>query len=238
MKTTKIIMAGMALSCCSAAQAQDMPSAGSCELHIWPSDDHDGAQRGLLTGFGLIGAAADVSMHDGKNRTIKASLRDYLSPEAQTEELRAADAARALGLPDYRIVVEQPISSKEAAKADPSLKQRRDAMKASLNGSGRLSDAAAPCYAELIGTRIYYQKDPIYGSQLYTGWTLRDFGRNGATRPVVSKGQVKNSARDFPPKTPDMVAAAQSGLREAYRKGFLEWVQKKQDKPLSQTASR
>lgn len=238
MKAPKSIVAGMALLCCSAAEAQDVSQATSCELHIWPSEDHEGAQRGLLMGFGFIGAAADASMHAGKNRTIKASMRDYLSPEAQVEELRAADAARALGLSDYRIVVEQPISSKEAAKADATLKQRRNAMRASLNRSGRLSDSSAPCYAELIGTRLYYQKVPLYGSQLYTGWTLRDFGRNGAAKPMVSKGQVRNPPRDFPPKTPDMVAAAQSGLREAYRNGFLEWVRKKQNQPLSQTASR
>lgn len=238
MKTPKFIVAGMALLYGSAAAAQDLSSATLCELHIWPSEDHDGAQHGLLMGVGFVGAAADRSMHAGKNRTIQASMRDYLSPEAQVEELRAADAARALGLPDHRIVVEQPIPSKKAVKADSALKQRRDAMNALLNGAGRLSETSVPCYAELIGTRLYYHKDPINGSQLYTGWTLRDFGRNGATKPVVSKGQVKNSARDFPPKASDMIAAAQSGLREAYRNGFVEWVRKKQSRSLSDTAAR
>ena len=49
-------------------------------------------------------------------------------------------------------------------------------------------------------------------------------------KPKATKtatGQVKNPLENFPPKTPEMVDAAKTELRDAYSKDFVEYVAKK-----------
>lgn len=237
MKTPMFIMAGMALLYCSAAEAQDVSSATSCELHIWPSLEIDGVHMGALGLFGAIGAAADASGRKSERASIADLMLQGLPADAQLEELKRADVASALGLTGYRIIAEAPVPSKASAKIDPALRQRREAVRAGLKTRNRLTSSAAPCYAELIGDRIFYVKTPLVSGTLNAGWTFRDFGRATSAKPSISNGEVKNSLKAFPPKTPDDLAAAQADLRAAYRADFIEWVTKKLRRPGATVAS-
>ncbi len=53
---------------------------------------------------------------------------------------------------------------------------------------------------------------------------FRDFGCDGAAQLRSFPGQVKNPLAVFPAKTPDQ---ADADLRDAYAKGFAEYVAKK-----------
>ncbi|MEH3122507.1 MAG: hypothetical protein PGN16_11095 [Sphingomonas phyllosphaerae] len=227
MKPAKIIMAGVALLSVNVVQAQERQNAAECELHIWPSLEIDGVHMGALGLFGAIGAAADASGRKSERASIADLMLQGLPADAQIEELERADVASALGLTGYRIIAEPAVPSKASAKADPALRQRREAIRAGLKTRNRLTSSAAPCYAELIGDRIFYVKTPLVSGTLNAGWTFRDFGRAASAKPSISSGEVKNSLKAFPPKTPDDLAAAQADLRAAYRADFAEWVTKK-----------
>ena len=214
----------------SAAQPAAIPAAADaearCELHVWPTHNYLGFNSGLLSGFGVIGALADMSAHAGKVKTVKELMADYLGPDVQLEELNKLGIARTLRLEGYRIVVEEPTPFNEDLKKDPALKAKAKAMNARIKAGQRLSDSKHDCYAELITTHIFYHKAMMYGSNLFTGWIYREFGN----RPLATKtstGQVKNPLEHFPPKSPDKVEAAQIELRDAYSKDFVEYVEKK-----------
>jgi hypothetical protein len=211
------------------AAAQDAaPAAGEapCELHVWPTENYLGINTGLLSGFGLVGAIADVAAHDGRVKTVKDLMREYLGPEVQMEELNKLDIVRTLKLKGYKIIVEGPTPFNEDLKKDPALKAKVKAMNARIKAKKRLSDSTHPCYAELITTMIFYHKAMMYGSNLFTGWIFREFGdKQIATK--TSTGAVKNPLEDFPAKTPEKVDAAKAELRDAFAKNFAEYVQKK-----------
>jgi len=202
------------------------PAAQGCELHVWPTENYIGINTGLLSGFGLVGAVADIAAHDGRVKTVKDLMRDYLGPDVQMEELNKIDLNKALKLNGYRIVVEEPTPFNEDVKKDPALKAKTKAMNAKIKSGERLSASTAPCYAELIGTMIFYHKAMMYGSNLFGGWIYREFPATGkATKSAP--GAVKNPLEDFPAKTEDKVESAKLELRDAYSKDFLEYVDKK-----------
>lgn len=197
-----------------------------CELHVWPTQNYIGINMGLLSGFGIVGAVADVAVHEGRVKTVKELMADYLGPDIQLEELNKIGLAKTLNLTDYRIVVEEPTPFNEDLKKDPALKAKTKAMSARIKAKQRLSDSKNGCYAELITTHIFYHKAMMYGSNLFTGWIYREFG----DKPIATKtaaGQVKNPLEEFPPKAADKTEAAKLELRDAYSKDFVEYVQKK-----------
>lgn len=197
-----------------------------CELHVWPTENYIGINTGLLSGFGALGALADVAAHDGKVKTIKDLMREYLGPEVQMDELNKLGITETLKLKGYRVIVEPPTPFGEDVKRDPALKAKTQAMNARLKGKQRLSDSTSNCYAELITTSIFYHKAMMYGSNLFTGWIYREFG----DKPLAIKtanGAVKNPLEDFPAKSPEKIEAAKAELRLAYSKDFVEYVQKK-----------
>lgn len=237
-KTVAAAMAAISLGAAQAAAAQEAAPApavapeaapaveAKCELHVWPTHNYIGINMGLLSGFGIVGAVADVEAHKDRVQTVKDLMRDYLGPEVQMEELNRIGLLKTLKLNDYRIVLEEPTPFNEDLKTDPALKARVKAMNARIKAGQRLSDSKHPCYAELITTHIFYHKAMMYGSNLFTGWIYREFG----DKPIATKtarGQVKNPLENFPPKTPEMVAAAKAELRDAYAKDFVEYVEKK-----------
>lgn len=200
--------------------------AAACELHVWPTHNYLGFNSGLLSGFGALGALADMEAHKGKVKTVKELMADYLGPDAQMEELNRLGIAETLKLKGYRIVVEEPTPFNEDLKGNPALKAKTKAMNARIKAKRRLTDSNHPCYAELITTHIFYHKAMMYGSNLFTGWIFRDFG----DRPLAVRtatGHVKNPLEHFPPKSPDLVEAARAELRDAYAKDFAEYVRKK-----------
>lgn len=222
------------------AAAQDMTAAEAempCELHVWPTENYIGINTGLLSGFGALGALADMAAHDGRVKTVKDLMRDYLGPEVQMEELNKIGIAQTLKLEGYRIVVHEPTPFNEDLKGNPELKAKVKAMNARIKAKQRLSDSTHPCYAELITTMIFYHKAMMYGSNLFTGWIYREFGDKPlATRTAT--GAVKNPLENFPPKTPEMVEAAKLELRDAFAKDFLEYVDKKVMKTAAKPKKR
>jgi len=217
----------------TAASAQDStaPSntgvaASQCELHVWPTDNYLGMNTGLLSGFGLVGAVADVEAHKGRVQTVKDLMRDYLGPEIQMEELNRIGLLASLNLPaETRIVVEEPTPFNEDLKNNPELKAKTKAMNDTLKAGKRLSSSRSTCYSELIVTMLFYQKAMMYGSNLFAGILFRNFGDKEVT--TASAGAVKNPLEEFPPKTADKVDAAKAELRDAFAKDYREWLAKK-----------
>jgi hypothetical protein len=210
-----------------AAPAQAAPApAPTCELHVWPTHNYLGFNSGLLSGFGVVGAVADMAAHKDKVQTVKELMAEYLGPDAQMEELNRIGLADALKLKGYTIVLEEPTPFNEDLKRDPALKAKAKAMNARVKAGQRLSASKNGCYAELITTHIFYHKAMMYGSNLFTGWIFRDFGDRPLAKSTAT-GQVKNPLEQFPPKSPDLVQAARVELRDAYARDFTEWVQKK-----------
>lgn len=197
-----------------------------CELHVWPTENYLGVNMGLLSGFGIVGAIADLEAHKGRVATVKDLMREYLGPEVQLAELNRIGIQQTLKLADYAIVVEKPTPFNEDLKNNPELKASAKAMNARIKAGKRLTDSTHPCYAELVTTHIFYHKAMMYGSNLFTGWIYREFG----DKPLATKtatGQVKNPLEEFPPKAEDKIEAAKAELRDAYAKDFVEYVAKK-----------
>lgn len=208
------------------AEAVQTEDTAKCELHVWPTENYIGIQMGLLSGFGIVGAVADAAAHDGRVKTVKDLMREYLGPDVQMEELNKLGIQKTLQLQDYKIIVEAPTPFNEDIKTNPNLKAKVKAMNAKIKAGERLSDSKHPCYAELVTTHIFYHKAMMYGSNLFTGWIYREFG-DKPKAIKTSTGQVKNPLENFPPKTPEMVDAAKAELRDAYAKDFVEYVAKK-----------
>lgn len=201
--------------------------ASLCELHVWPTNNYLGMNTGLLSGFGLVGALADVAAHKDKVKTVKDLMRDYLGPEIQMEEMNRIGLLSSLGLPaDTRIVVEEPTPFNEELKTNPELKARVKAMNVTFKAGKRLSASQSPCYSELVTSFIFYQKAMMYGSNLFTFYSFRTFG-DKAVATLTSSGMVKNPLENFPPKTPEMVDPAKVELRNAYVLNYREWLLKK-----------
>jgi hypothetical protein len=224
-----LLIAGVPAHAQEAAPPAAEPAAtdaAPCELHVWPTHNYLGFNSGLLSGFGAIGAIADMAAHEGKVKTVKDLMADYLGPDAQMEELNRIGIADTLKLKGYRIVVEEPTPFHDDLKGNPALKAKTKAMNARIKAKRRLSDSNHPCYAELITTHIFYHKAMMYGSNLFTGWIFRDFGAKPlATRTAT--GQVKNPLEEFPPRSPEKVEVARVELRDAFAKDFAEYVRKK-----------
>jgi hypothetical protein len=108
---------------------------------------------GLLSGFGIVGALADQAAHDGRVKTVKGLMAEYLGPDVQMEELNKIGIAQTLKLDGYQIILEEPTPFNEDLKKDPELKAKTKAMNARIKGKQRLSDSTAPCYAELVTRR-------------------------------------------------------------------------------------
>lgn len=221
-----MVSAAIVVAVPALAQTSAAAEGQACELHVWPTENYIGVNTGLLSGFGIVGALADSAAHDGRVKTVKDLMREYLGPDIQIAELEKLGAQKMLRLEGYRIVVEPPTPFNEDLKNNPELKAKTKAMNAKLKSGERLSDSKAQCYAELVGTMIFYHKAMMYGSNLFAGWVFREFPATGkASRSAA--GAVKNPLEDFPPKTPEKVEAAKIELRDAYAKDFAEYVQKK-----------
>lgn len=197
-----------------------------CELHIWPTHNYLGLNMGLLSGFGVVGALADMGVHADRVKTVKDLMRDYLGPEIQLAELNRIGIAQTLKLNGYRIVIQEPTPFSEDLKSNPVLKSQVKMMNDKIKAKQRLTDSKSRCYAELITTHIFYHKAMMYGSNLFTGWMFRQFG-DQQTAIRTASGQVKNPLENFPPSSADKVGPAKAELRDAYAKDFIEYVEKK-----------
>lgn len=203
------------------------PADQACELHVWPTHNYLGMSTGLLLGFGVVGALAEQGAQEGRTRTVKDLMRDYLGPEVQLEQMNRVGLLQSLKLPaTYRVIVEAPTPWNEDLKRDPALKARVTEMNKTLKAGRRLTASQSPCYVELMTTMVFYHKAMMYGSNLFTGWVYRDF-RDKPTVQIYAAGAVKNPLEVFPPKTPEQVEAAKVELRDAFVKDYNEWLAKK-----------
>jgi hypothetical protein len=224
---TGFLASAMAIGAPAAAQrSETVASAQNCELHVWPTRNYEGISMGLLSGFGAIGGGLDAAANAGKVKTVKGRMEEFLGPNDQLAELDRVGVQRALKLDGYRLVPETPIPSKEDAKHDPSAKAQREAMQAKLKNGERLSTSTAPCYAELVGTQIFYMKAALYGRSIESDWTFRIFPPSGKAQRKLS-GSGKTKLVDFPPETEADVPAAKADLRAAYAADFVKFVEKK-----------
>lgn len=238
MKFYAILMAGSLVAAATPLHAQDALSmtppgpitaeadAQQCELHIWPSENYIGINTGLLSGFGPIGAVADIAAHDGRVKTVKDHMKDYLGPDIQLDELNKADVLGKLKLANYKIVVEPANPSYDDNKKNPEIKAYLKGIDAKIKSGERLTASKSTCYAELVTTHIFYHKAMMYGSNLFVGYVFRDFG-DKPKATYTARGQVKNPLEHFPPKTEADIDAAKAELRDAYSKDFAEYVVKK-----------
>lgn len=214
----------------AAVAPTDVPATpatdSGCELHVWPTENYVGMNSGLLSGFAVLGALADQAAHKNRVQTVKDLMRDYLGPDVQMDELNKIGITKTLKLDGYSVIVEPPTPFNEDVKKDPALKAKVKEMNARIKAGQRLSTSTAPCYAELIGTVIFYQKAMFYGSNLFGGWIYREFPATGLATKTKT-GAVKNPLEDFPAKTPEKVDAAKAELRDAFAKDFVEYTAKK-----------
>jgi len=211
----------------AAMEATTAAEAKPCELHVWPTENYIGIKMGLMSGFGLVGAAIDQAGHKKGVATVKDLMREYLGPEVQLSELDRLEYVSMLGLDPakYDVVLQAPTPWNEDLKNNPELKAEVKALNKKIKAGERITESTNPCYAELITTHIFYHKAMMYGSNLFTGWVFREFDGKKITREGT--GQVKNPLENFPPKDETMIEAAQIELRDAYAKDFAEYVEKK-----------
>lgn len=178
----------------AAAPVQDAaaPAATACEFHVWPADPVKWAQQ---DGMMLRSVNRPVYREGAPNIPV-----NPVDAAAQIEVMTLQQPQQLFGKADYRLVVhDAPL---------PSMTIR--------GATGRLSDSASACYAELIVDDIVIQQDVVSGSRLRTLFHYRDFGDGAAPRRTFSTwGEVDLAA--FPPRHQAQYDMAMSELRSAFR---------------------
>lgn len=187
----------------AAAETED------CELHIWPASGTGANNGGLLSNFGMVGALADYEQHKDANLRDQVALIEGLTPVKQARVLAAAGVPELLGMAGAQIVFQN----------DPLAERSIGKMKA------RRSNSSAPCYAELIVGRNFYQKSALHGRTLATQFTFKDF-RTGRSEARVVTARARNPVAGFPPQRPEDAEAAERGLAEAFAANLREFANK------------
>jgi hypothetical protein len=182
-------------------------TAQPCELHIWPAERMNSVTTGWLSGFGMIGALADSSMHAGRDSSNKAQIASALDSQSQLVALQSLDLSTLLTLKPGTIFVthEKPLERKTMN----SIKTRR-------------SDSTSACYSELVVADVAYQKSPIYGRSLRTLFMFRDFG-TGQKIGYEYKAWGGNGLKLFPPKEGEDAIASIDELVGVFKKNFAEY---------------
>jgi hypothetical protein len=204
--------AAMVVALSASATAQDTPATAptadpSCELHVFPSLEGKAMTTGWLSGFGAIGAIADAAKNKNRNISEAEYLKEALGPRLQVQALKGIDLPAQLKLPPSKVVYETPIADR----------------KITTKATTRLTSSTAPCYAELIVTQNFYTKKAIYGRSLNNRFIFKDF-RTGKDKAALIKGRGGNGLSSFPPKTTDETEAAETDLRNAFSKNFVEFA--------------
>ncbi len=200
-----------AIACIAFGGSQSVAAqtaAPACELRVFPTLEGQAQTTSLLSGFGIIGAVADAAANKDRNISEAEYLKEALGPKFQVDALQTIDLVKELKLPEGTVVTyETPIADR----------------KITTKAKTRLTDSAAPCYAELLVTQNFYQKKAIYGRSLNNRFIFKDF-RTGKTQATLVKGRGGNGLEHFPPKTTDETEAAEADLRQAFTKNFVEYA--------------
>ena len=219
MKTSlSIALAIAAAASGSAAIAQ--PAA--CELHLWPAERMSSTTTGLLSGFGVVGAVADVSAHAGRDASNRSQMASALDSPSQLDALQSLDLITELGLPAGTTIVrhEAPLDRRTMNR----VKTRR-------------SDSTASCYYELITADVAYQRSTIYGRSLRTLFMVRDFGDDQRI-DFEYKAWGGNGLSHFPPREGEDVGVAIQELVDVFKRNFQEYANNERNRRASRAGRR
>jgi hypothetical protein len=176
------------------------PAGPQCELHVWPAERFQAMTTGLLGG-GLL----DAAMHADGDKARRSHLASALDSEGQLDALQKLDLVTLLHLPPSKVVAHADALDRKTVNK---IMTRR-------------SDSAAPCYAELIVTDVFYQKASFWGRSLRTSFILREFnGQSG--KPLIKKTMGGNGLKIFPAKEGEDTTAADTELVSVFQKNFTE----------------
>jgi hypothetical protein len=192
------ILAILAFGTATAAQA--------CELHVWPADVLDvgtvGTQAnrdGVTDRGGLIGG-----MFSSSNPDRFEVLTATHPQERQTALIEAAAPAAALSLAEGCAVV---LHAGEAYDRDRKT---------------RNTGSAASDYHELSIDAVYFNSHPLYGKDILTYFTFRNFGdRPQYVRQTSKMKRVKMKGIAF--TTRDEVAASMTAIEGAFVETFAKF---------------
>lgn len=185
-------------------------AAQQCELHIWPTErfrSHTSGMGSLMGG--LIPALIDAAINRPRDRDNRELMRSILDSADQAGALVAIDPQIQLILPRYRLVPHE---------TPPEWPQGQDRPRT------RHAASSAPCYAELIVTRLFYTHQISTGGQLQSSFLFRDFG-NGSAVPLWTRdGGGIFPLRRFPPRGETETEAADTELRTMFQAGFEQFA--------------
>ncbi|MEA3043759.1 MAG: hypothetical protein QOH47_1597 [Sphingomonadales bacterium] len=223
MKTwIRIALAIAAAAPGAGALAQPGPAPQPCELHLWPAERMSSTTTGLLSGFGVAGAIADVSAHAGRDASNRSQMASALDSPSQLDALQSLDLITELGLPAGTAIVrhEAPLDRRTMNR----VKTRR-------------SDSTARCYYELITADVAYQRSTIYGRSLRTLFMIRDFGDDQEI-DFEYKSWGGNGLSHFPPREGEDVGVAIQELVDVFKRNFQEYAHNERNRRAERTRGR
>lgn len=188
------------------APAPEAVDPKRCELHVWGGERFQAVTTTLLSGFGLVGGLIDAARNAENNRLNQSRLGSALDTQGQAAALASLDLPKTLGIANYAVVThDEPMDPKVAGQ------KRRHAA------------SSSPCYAELMVTRVLYQKAPLYGRSLRASFLYRQFGAD--TKPSFSfAGRGGNGLSVFPAKDEAQVDAANAEIVSVFKANFQEYA--------------
>lgn len=173
--------------------------APQCELHVWPAERFQAMTSGWLGG-GLL----DAAIHAEGDKGRRSHLASALDSEGQLDALQKLDLVNLLHLPPSKVVTHSEALDRKTVNKVMT----------------RRSESAAPCYAELIVTDVFYQKAAMWGRSLRTSFILRQF--SGSGQPTIKKTMGGNGLKVFPAKQGEDTTAADAELVSVFQKNFSE----------------
>jgi hypothetical protein len=198
-----LIVVGLALALAGAAAAQPTAppaDAAACEFHVWPGDGLMSTYYGWFHGSIVNG---QIMGRPG----YPAVPPNPIDTARQREILAAAEPQKLFRQDGYRLVAHE--------EALPSRTIR--------TATGRLSDSAAPCYAELIVDDVVLQQDFVNGALLKTLFRYRNFGPGAAPERSFTTW-VETDLGGFPPQAPGQLDAAIREIRSAFRNNIARFA--------------
>lgn len=223
MKTSiRIALAIAAAAPGAGAMAQGGAAPPPCELHLWPAERMSSTTTGLLSGFGVVGAMADVSAHAGRDASNRSQMASALDSPSQLDALQSLDLITELGLPAGTTIVrhEAPLDRRTMNR----IKTRR-------------SDSTARCYYELITADVAYQRSTIYGRSLRTLFMVRDFGDDQEI-DFEYKSWGGNGLSHFPPREGEDVGVAIQELVDVFKRNFQEYANNERNRRAERMRGR
>ena len=199
----KRLLLPIAMLVASPAFAAQVP----CELHVWPAQATGAVTAGVLSNFGLIGAYADHENNRDATLHDQVTLIQTLTLAQQAQAVVETDLPHLLGMGQVRLIFQtEPIDPRTAPR----------------QGS-RLSESAAPCYAELIVSLNEYRDSAVRGDSLKTTLTFKDF-RAGAAR--ITSGSEASALHHFPARKPEQEQLAKQDVSDAFAANLRAFARK------------